>query len=616
MRHRTIVLGVVAIAAAVASAQTAGEPAAGERLRQAVEKAASPGVIRSAMGITRRETPIPSLLTADDLDYNSRKIRILLVGGLDGSPGSVDAVLEAMKWFYTAPGGKRFRTKFAVSAVPVGNPDGWAGQTGASAGSGGVASNGNGSGGNPTAGYPPKGDAYSSPTDPEAAYLWRWIGMHAPDLVVDIRSGPETRWLVPQSPNGPLAQLAKVLKPASEAPTDGSLAAELVRLAPSATGTVPALEAHLAAKDQSGLLRSLLPALEKVKFHGPSPARAEIQKRLARSPLEVARQLSAVYGHDLDEVAYQPALALIGRIWLGELTNDPQPLADVERIVAPYFTGSKPTLPARPSSVSFAGHLVFGELARATGKPRYIELARSAANFGFDEHGAPREVMPGHNEMSDAVFMGGPIQAQVGRLTGEAKYFDMSVRNMRFMVGLNLRPDGLHRHSPLDPAAWGRGNGFPALGLALSLSYFSPDQPGREELLRVFRAHMEALSRYQDPTGAWHQVIDVPGSYRELTATSMIGFSMLRGVRSGWLEREKYLPLIEKAWYAVRTRVAADGGLVDVCTSTGKQPSLRAYLDRTAILGRDPRGGAMALIFATEMARWQAEANNSKPTAR
>ena len=38
------------------------------------------------------------------------------------------------------------------------------------------------------------------------------------------------------------------------------------------------------------------------------------------------------------------------------------------------------------------------------------------------------------------------------------------------------------------------------------------------------------------------------------------------------------------------------------CESTNKQPSLDAYLHRAAILGQDLRGGAMALLFATEMA--------------
>ena len=44
----------------------------------------------------------------------------------------------------------------------------------------------------------------------------------------------------------------------------------------------------------------------------------------------------------------------------------------------------------------------------------------------------------------------------------------------------------------------------------------------REEMLAAYRAHLTALLPHQDPTGTWRQVIDHPGSYRELTATSMI----------------------------------------------------------------------------------------------
>jgi hypothetical protein len=60
--------------------------------------------------------------------------------------------------------------------------------------------------------------------------------------------------------------------------------------------------------------------------------------------------------------------------------------------------------------------------------------------------------------------------------------------------------------------------------------------------------------------------------------------------------------VIDKAWYAIRTRLGPDCRLVDVCTGTGKQKSLRAYYDRPAILGPDPRGGAMAMLAATEIA--------------
>jgi unsaturated rhamnogalacturonyl hydrolase len=585
-----IVLVVFQIAAAPASAQSTAA------LDRFLDSAQLPQALeRSAIGVTRRQTTIPALLTADDLDYATGKTRILLVGGLDGSPDSVNAALAAARWFYSDEG-EPFRKRFAVSLIPVANPDGWVDHAGPS----------NAAGGSPLQGYPPQGNAYSSPTDPEAAYLWRWIGMAAPDLVVEVRGrqGREApAWFVPSNGPAALQSLAQRLGGSELPPPSDELAAALVQAAPSDTGMIPAM--RVAAATDGAFLPQLLRAAGAADFRGPSAARREIQKRLDRTPLEVARQLSRHYGHDLENVEYIHALALIGRLRVGELTGDPSQRGDVERIVAPFVRGEKPPLPPNPTGSHFAGHLVFAELAKATGNPAYIELLRPVADLGFDAQGRPLEAMPAHSEMSDAVFMACPILVEAGRLTGDEKYIDMALRHMRFMLKLNLRPDGLHRHSPLDEAAWGRGNGFPALGLTLSVGALPADHPARAEMLAALRAHLEALLPHQDATGMWHEVIDFPGSYRELTVTAMLTFAMARGVRLGWLDESQYRPAIERAWYALRTRIAPDGGLVDVCTGTGKQQSLRDYLDRTAILGPDPRGGAMALLAATEMAQFK-----------
>ena len=85
----------------------------------------------------------------------------------------------------------------------------------------------------------------------------------------------------------------------------------------------------------------------------------------------------------------------------------------------------------------------------------------------------------------------------------------------------------------------------------------------------------------------------------------MITFAMVRGVGMGWLDKETYQPIIRRAWRAIRMRVASDGRLVAVCTGTGKQKNLQAYLDRRAILGPDLRGGAMSLLVSTEIAIWE-----------
>ena len=210
-----------------------------------------------------------------------------------------------------------------------------------------------------------------------------------------------------------------------------------------------------------------------------------MQKRLRRSPVEVARQLEQAYGHQLDQVAYIPALALVGRLRLGDLTGESR-LEDLEKIVAPYLAGN-PSMDERVSGSIVSGHIVFADLYERTGKGKYLDLARQAADLGFNDDGSMKASMPFHNEMSDSVFMGCAILARVGRLSGEARYFTMALKHLRFMQELDLREDGLYRHSALDEAAWGRGNGFPALGLALALTDWPVDRARTLSFWRRFR---------------------------------------------------------------------------------------------------------------------------------
>ncbi|MEO8049888.1 MAG: glycoside hydrolase family 88 protein [Acidobacteriota bacterium] len=460
------------------------------------------------IGLTSSDKPIPCLR-----ETVANKPSVVVIGGLDGDDGNSALIRKGIA---------ATKGRYSLFAIPVANPEKTALQ------------------------FPPTGDAYAKNT--ESHYIWRWLGAHAPDLVIIVGSDP--------------AHLAEALANNKAA----------------GVGTIPA---RVVAAN-AGFLKGL-----DVKS---SPAHEEISRRLARSPREVAQQLAVPYGHDLNQVVYINAVAVMGRLRLGET-------ADVERLAEPYFTGQKNSL-EKPTSSHFSGHLIFAELAERTKKPRYVELVRAAADMAFDADGKPKDAMPLNDEMSDSVFMGTPILAAAGKLTGDQKYFEMAVRHFRYMQKLDLRPDGLYRHSPLSEAAWGRGNAFPALGLALTLEYL----PGNNvEVLTAYRNLMETLARFQDAEGMWHEVIDVPGSYAELTATSMIAVAMQKGIRQGWIPAAKYKPIVAHAWTAVKGRVAPDGKLIDVCTGTGKQQSLKAYLDRTAILGTDPRGGAMALLLATEL---------------
>ena len=553
----------------------------------AINQALPQNLSLSSLGVTRKGTALPCFIDPASTEHTNPRVRLLLISGLDGSRDSVHTTLELANWFVQSPEAAKLRRQCTLSVVPCVNMDGLAENLGVR----------NGVGGDPSRGYPPQETAYHSPTDPERSYLWRWIGMHAPDVVLEVRAvangdgsfenpGPNA-WAIPQA--DPTDCLVRQL-PIAKAADTGAIPAGVLRAGKSTSNT-----------QRVQLFEKLIGS-----YRGKaSAARRELQRRLQRSPLAIAKELSAHYGYDLKNVVYIPAVALIGRLRLGRLTEDSRQSDEVEKIVRPYFRGDTPTAPKSGSGLS--GHLVFCELAeRSVGavRQRYIELAKNAADLAFDEQGKIRPEMPYHVEMSDAVFMGGPILARVGQLTGDARYYTACIQHLDFMKRLDLRTDGLYRHSPLDPAAWGRGNGFPAIGVAMCLSALPENHANRKQLLGAFKAHLAALTAHQDYTGCWHQVIDRPESYRELTSTCMITFAMIRGVRSGWLDRETYTPHIKQAWYAIRTRIGPAGHLVDVCTGTGKQPNLRAYYDRPAILGRDNRGGAMALLVATELAAW------------
>jgi unsaturated rhamnogalacturonyl hydrolase len=390
--------------------------------------------------------------------------------------------------------------------------------------------------------FPPTGTAYRE--NGQSHFIWRWLGLHAPDLVIVVGD------------------------------QDFGLADALVKNKVAGVGRIPAARAPN------------FPLIAKSEAH------IELDRRQKRTPHEVAEELANFYGHDFDPPVYIPAMALISRVRLGQQ-------AEVEVLLAPYLDGRKDSL-AKVTSSHLAGHLIFADLAETTHDKRYIDRVRAAADLALTETGEMKEAMPMHTEMSDAVFMGCPILASAGALTGKQVYFDMALRHLQFMQKLCLRPDGLYRHSPLNEAAWGRGNAFPALGLSWTLLKMPVSHSGYAGMVKDFQNHMQTLAKFQDRDGMWHEVIDQPESYAEFTATAMIATAMQRGVRRGWLD-PSYQARVQAAWRGILARTGPDGVLLDVCESTGKQKSLEDYLNRTASFGKDARGGGMAMLLATEL---------------
>ncbi|MFN3650662.1 MAG: glycoside hydrolase family 88 protein [Armatimonadota bacterium] len=551
---------------------------------EAVAKLPGEPSIYESAGVTRvQDLPLRTLGSREPVSSSRR--RLVLIGGLDGNDRGADAAVAALRWFKTqAP--QSLRDSWSITAMPLGNPEGWL-----------ELKPTNDSGGKPAVNYPPaEGTFFADRKNAEGRYIWRWITFQAPDLVLEIRGGNRIAWFAPPN-TGALAQ-AVGAQPLVGA---DSLAMSLTRDPVSGLGTVPVLLADSPATGGPEVLQKALVAAASLPR---SPLRQAVIRRSERAPLTAASLLAERYPRE-NGISYIPAAAWSGALRLAELRGEsPEATRLREKVrlaLAPYLNGAAPVVNGEPDVAKLAGYLVFADLAEAAGTGDQREAAKRLALEGaalFRPEGSGGTARFGRF-WSDDMFMTAAVLGRAGKLSGDAAYFDLLGRTLRQYVEKLQQPSGLFIHAPDAPHAWGRGNGFAALGLMEALTYLPEGHADRAPLLASFRKLIAALVPLQAPEGTWRQVVDRPESYREVTATAMTLAAMARGIRMGWLGKE-LAPVAARAWSGLAARLGDDGSLIDVCAGTGTGPTLRYYYDRPALAGPDDRGGAMALLAAVE----------------
>ena len=317
-----------------------------------------------------------------------------------------------------------------------------------------------------------------------------------------------------------------------------------------------------------------------------------MRARVSRDPMAIAALLAKKYPEQ-PSISYIPSVAWTNTLKLAAQTNDDSLARKVREQTLPWVTGAQPLFGNRIQLTAIAGTMVFAELG-GDALPRALEgakLASARKADGIAEYG---------QGWTDDMFMASAILSRVGKLPDQGKALDAASDLLVDYAARLQRSDGIFIHATEGPFAWGRGNGFAALGLMETLTALPERHPRHDALLAIYRRHMTALKAHQSPDGMWREVIDEPGAYREETATAMLLTAMARGIRLGWID-DTFTPFVERAWHGLAAHVAEDGTLVDVCTGTGSGPTRRYYLDRAAIIGADDRGGAMALLAAMEM---------------
>lgn len=176
----------------------------------------------------------------------------------------------------------------------------------------------------------------------------------------------------------------------------------------------------------------------------------------------------------------------------------------------------------------------------------------------------------------DDMFMGVPAIAQMGKLTGDKKYYDEAAKQvLSFAAKMFNKERGIYMHGWVEGMTehpefrWARANAWAFMAVAEVLEVLPETHPLRPKILELFKAHAKGLASYQSGTGLWHQLLDREDSYLETSASAIYTFAYARGINRGWLDAKAYAPMTLLAWNAVTTKVNAKGQVEGTCVGTG-----------------------------------------------
>ena len=222
---------------------------------------------------------------------------------------------------------------------------------------------------------------------------------------------------------------------------------------------------------------------------------------------------------------------------------------------------------------------------------------------------------------ADALYMVMPVFTKLYKTTGEVKYLDKLYDNYRWADELMYDSveqlyyrDAKYIFPKVKTASggksfWARGDGWVLAGLAKVLADMPRGYRNRPFFEQRFRQLAEGVARVQRPGGYWSRSMlcedDAPGP--ETSGTAFFTYGMLWGVNNGLLERDKYVPVIDKAWkYLTETALQPDGS-VGFVQPIGEKPDPTKTVDAHS---QANFGVGAFLLAACEHLRYEEETLN------
>ncbi len=302
---------------------------------------------------------------------------------------------------------------------------------------------------------------------------------------------------------------------------------------------------------------------------------------------------------DFRLTSYEWGVTYAGMLNVGEATGDSryteytnkrlQLLADV----APYYRKALTNNPEaaspirsvlKPHALDDAGAVCAAMIksVRAGNKANLRPLINNFINYiSTKEYRLPDGTLARNRPLPntiwlDDMFMSVPALAQMGKLTGDKKYYDDAVKQvLQFSKRMFNKDKGLYMHGWVQGMHahpqfhWARANGWGVMTMVELLDVLPKNHPGYNAVLQQLQAHVKGLASYQDGTGFWHQLLDRTDTYLETSATAIYAYSIARAVNRGFIDKLAYAPMAILAWNAVATKVNDKGQVEGTCVGTG-----------------------------------------------
>ena len=186
---------------------------------------------------------------------------------------------------------------------------------------------------------------------------------------------------------------------------------------------------------------------------------------------------------------------------------------------------------------------------------------------------------------SDALYMAMPVMTKLYKVTHNTLYLDKLYAYLQYSDSIMFdKKENLYyrdakyiypKHKTVNGKKdfWARGDAWVLAGLAKVLKDLPEEYKHHQFFVDKFQKMAKAVAAIQQPEGYWtRSMMDpefAPGP--ETSGTALFTYGFLWGINNGYLEKEIYMPVVQKAWNYLSKKALQKDGTVGYVQPIGEK---------------------------------------------